>query len=82
MLGEWGIETQYISATVLPGDDFFTHANEGWIKQATLPEGMPKMDSFTEVFLRSESQIQAIVDDVLAGKGKRATGGVGCRDGR
>lgn len=74
MLGEWGIETQYISATVLPGDDFFTHANEGWIKQATLPEGMPKMDSFTEVFLRSESQIQAILDDVLAGKGKRDTG--------
>lgn len=74
MLGEWGFETRHLSPTISPGDDFFAYVNEGWIEQATLPEGMPNMNSFMEVFLRSESQIQTILDDVLAGKGKRDTG--------
>jgi endothelin-converting enzyme/putative endopeptidase len=65
LLGEWGLETQYFSESVAPGDDFFTYVNEGWIKQAKFPPGMPKMDSFTEVFLRTEGQIQDIMDDLL-----------------
>ena len=70
MLGEWGIETRYFSPEVSPGDDFFTYVNEGWLAQAQFPEGMPRMDSFTEVFLRSEDQIQAIVDEILASDGE------------
>ena len=27
MLGEWGIETRYLSPEVSPGDDFFTYLN-------------------------------------------------------
>ena len=73
LLGKWGIETQYISPTVDPGNDFYTYVNEGWLKQAQLPKGMPSMDSFTEVFLRSEQQLQAILDDVLAHPGKPAS---------
>ncbi|CAA0111554.1 Neutral endopeptidase [Halioglobus japonicus] len=66
LLGDWGVETQHISSSVSPGDDFFTYVNEGWIKQAEFPEGMPRMDSFTEVYLRSESQVQSIIEDLLA----------------
>ncbi len=68
LLGDWGIETQHLSPSVSPGDDFFTYVNEGWIEQAEFPEGMPRMDSFTEVFLRSEIQIQTIIDELLASK--------------
>lgn len=75
MLGKWGIETQYLSPSVVPGDDFFTYVNEGWIEQAQLPQGMPRMDSFTEVYLRSESQIDAIIKDLIANKSQRDTGG-------
>jgi len=66
MIGSWGIDTDHLSATVKPGDDFYAYVNEGWLQQAEFPQGMPRMDSFTEVFLRSESQIQAILDEALA----------------
>ncbi|MEZ5572134.1 MAG: M13 family metallopeptidase [Halioglobus sp.] len=66
VMGNWGIESQYLSPAVLPGDDFYTYVNEGWINQAEFPQGMARMDAFTEVYLRSESQIKAIVNDLLA----------------
>lgn len=75
MLGKWGIETRHISASVAPGDDFFTYVNEGWIEQAQFPPGMPRMDSFTEVFLRTESQIQDIIKELLADADKRGPEG-------
>ncbi|MCB1690663.1 MAG: M13 family metallopeptidase [Halioglobus sp.] len=75
MLGDWGLETQHLSPSVSPGDDFFTYVNEGWIEQAQFPQGMPRMDSFTEVYLRSESQIQAIIEDLLAAKTERSPDG-------
>src|SRR5437588_244288 len=37
--GNWGVETQYISKSIKPGDDFFTYVNEGWIKSTKIPEG-------------------------------------------
>jgi putative endopeptidase len=35
--GNWGVETQFISKSVKPGDDFFTYVNEGWIKSTKIP---------------------------------------------
>jgi putative endopeptidase len=66
MLGDWGIELQHFSPTVDPGQDFFSHVNEGWIRQAKLPQGMPRMDAFTEVHLRSEAQLQRILEELIA----------------
>lgn len=66
MLGDWGIEAQYIAPDVKPGNDFYTYVNDGWLKKAQLPQGMASMNSFTEVFLRSEEQINTIVADLLA----------------
>lgn len=37
--GNWGVETQYISKTVKPGDDFFTYVNEGWVRSTKIPKG-------------------------------------------
>lgn len=37
--GNWGVETQYVSKTVRPGDDFFTYVNEGWLKSTRIPDG-------------------------------------------
>lgn len=70
MMGDWGIELHHVSPTVAPGNDFYTYVNEGWLKQAQLPQGMPSMDSFTEVYLRSEQQLQVILDDLLASEGR------------
>lgn len=37
--GDWGIETEYFSDTLRPGDNFYQYVNEGWIEIATLPKG-------------------------------------------
>jgi len=37
--GNWGVETNRISKTVSPGDDFFTYVNEGWLKSTRIPDG-------------------------------------------
>lgn len=61
MLGEWGIETRYVATDIAPGDDFFRYVNQGWLNSVELPQGFPRIDSFLEVTLRSEAQIQAII---------------------
>lgn len=80
MLGEWGVETQYFSKNVSPGDDFYTYVNEGWLQITKLPQGLPRMDSFVEVHLRSEAQIKAIIDDLLEGKTLGVSGGQQIKD--
>lgn len=64
-LGNWGVEIQHLSPSVTPGKDFYTYVNEGWIKQAQIPQGLPSMNSFMEVYLRSEGQIKDIIDGLL-----------------
>lgn len=64
MLGAWGVETQYVSKTLPPGDDFYRYVNEGWLNTAEFPQGFARVDSFVEVYLRSEKQIQAIITHI------------------
>lgn len=61
MLGRWGIETRYLSQAVAPGDDFFRYVNEGWLNSVAIPQGFPRIDSFLEVALRTEHQLQTII---------------------
>jgi putative endopeptidase len=61
--GNWGIETQYISKTVKPGDDFFTYVNQGWVESTQMPSGFNVFGSFNEVGLRTEERINAIILD-------------------
>jgi putative endopeptidase len=75
MYGEWGVETGNISKTVSPGDDFYVYVNEGWLNSTEVPEGFPRKDSFVVVHLRTEKQINTIINDLLAGKTKGMTGG-------
>lgn len=65
-IGDWGIATDYLSATVKPGDDFFTYVNEGWLKQAKFPPGVPRIDSFMELSLQAEADIREIIADASA----------------
>ncbi len=74
-LGSWGIETSNISSAVKPGDDFYQYVNEGWLKTAVLPQGLPRQNSFIEVQLRTEKQLIAIIDDLIAGQLTDAEGG-------
>jgi len=63
-LGAWGIETQHISSTVDPGDDFFRYVNEGWLESAGMPAGFPANGAFLELHLLSESRVADIIADM------------------
>ncbi len=62
-LGTWGIETQHISETVQPGDDFNTYVNEGWIEGAEIPAGYSSSGGFLNLHLESQEQVRGIIED-------------------
>lgn len=71
--GRWGVETGYIAADVAPGDDFYLHVNKGWLESASIPAGFPMTGAFVHLMLRTEEQLQAIIDELRAGKAEAGT---------
>lgn len=72
-LGDFGVETQYISDTVDPGDDFYRFVNEGWIDTAELPQGFSSLSGFTELFLSTEERVQGLINEAAAREGADGT---------
>ena len=60
-LGNWGIETRHINADINPGDDFFRHVNDGWLKGTRIPDGFARFGSFTELAIEAEDRVEAII---------------------
>ena len=65
-LGDWGVQTEHVSATVEPGNDFFRYVNEGWLETTELPAGFSSFGAFTELYLRSEDRIEEIIHEAAA----------------
>ena len=57
VLGNWGIEKQFISKDIKPGDDFYRFVNEGWLKTATPPPGFPYSNALTAASLKTQAQL-------------------------
>lgn len=66
-IGEWGVDTDGLSKTVRPGDDFYRYVNEHWLKTAKIPAGMSSNDSFVEVFLSTEQRVADIITEAREG---------------
>lgn len=66
-LGSWGIETQHLSDSVRPGDDFFRFVNEGWLDSAEMPAGFSRFTAFRELELEAEERVNAIIQDAKSG---------------
>jgi endothelin-converting enzyme/putative endopeptidase len=66
ILGSWGVETQHISPTVKPGDDFYRHVNGGWLKDAKPPPGMPYANAFVDAFMRTQGHLDELFTRLLA----------------
>ena len=60
-IGEWGVDTTGMSRTVRAGDDFYRYVNEGWLKTAKAPAGIPYIDAFVEVYLSTEQRVGRII---------------------
>ncbi|MFH6995065.1 M13 family metallopeptidase [Flavobacterium sp. FlaQc-48] len=72
--GDWGIETQFISKTVLPGNDFYSYVNEGWLKSATIPAGFSGFSNYSEVQRKVNERIARIIHgEVTVGNVSKAS---------
>nr|WP_314492214.1 M13 family metallopeptidase [uncultured Chryseobacterium sp.] len=60
---DWGIETDFISKSVSPGNDFYTYVNEGWLKSAKIPLGSSGFNSFSEAKDKINLRINEIIRD-------------------
>ena len=56
----WGLSLDYIDRTLPPGADFFTYANNGWLKTAVLPPDRPATGAFSDIAIRNEERLKAI----------------------
>ena len=55
-----------LSDSIVPGDDFYRYVNHDWISKARIPAGMSRINSFVELHLSTEKQIQTIIDELKA----------------
>lgn len=56
-----GIDPATLSADIRPGDDFYRYVNQGWLKSAKPPEGVPYLDASVEVYLTTEERVAGII---------------------
>lgn len=74
ILGDWGIETQFISKDIKPGDDFYRYVNEGWLQTATPPAGYPFSNAFVDATVRTQAQLRELIGSILASDPAPGTG--------
>lgn len=60
----YGQQKIVLSDTIEPGNDFYRYVNEDWVNKAQIPTGMPRINSFVELYLNTEKQIQSLIDQL------------------
>ncbi|WP_137167727.1 M13 family metallopeptidase [Salinimonas lutimaris] len=65
-LGEFGVDLTAMDKTVKPGDDFFRYASGTWYDNYELPADKVRYGAFTALHERSQDQVKAIIDDIMA----------------
>ncbi|HKC15133.1 MAG TPA: M13 family metallopeptidase [Steroidobacteraceae bacterium] len=64
--GGWGFDLTGLDRSVNPGDDFFHYANGTWIKNTPVPSDRSRWGTFDRLNAKSETDLKAIVDELLA----------------
>ena len=62
----YGQQKIVLSDSIQPGNDFYRYVNDDWIKKAKIPTGMPRINSFVDLYLNTEKQTQAIIEQLQA----------------
>ena len=65
-IAPWGVNLDYIDRDQKPGQDFFTYANGGWLKTATIPPDRPAAGAGLEISIQNEGRLKEIVADLHA----------------
>ncbi len=61
-----GIEKQYISDSLSPGDDFYQFVNDGWLKSTKIPADRSNYGSFSSIDDAAKEAIKTIIDECVA----------------
>lgn len=67
----WGIETQFISKTIRPGNDFYKYVNEGWLQSKTIPAGSSVFGTYGEIGNKVNERIANVIHEGADVKGTR-----------
>src|SRR5215468_4895340 len=60
LIAPWGLSLDYVDQTLKPGADFFTYANNGWLKTAQIPPDRPAAGTFLDLIMRNDERLKAI----------------------
>lgn len=61
-----GLELEYVSKSVAPGDDFYEYANEGWLKNTEIPADQSNWGSFSVIDDAVKANIRTIIEEAAA----------------
>src|SRR5215813_749144 len=60
--GAWGYDTANIDKNTKPGDDFFRHANGGWLDKAQIPADKPAVSLRLAMSDRTEGRLHDMME--------------------
>jgi putative endopeptidase len=60
--GAWGVDLKSRDARVKAGDDFFAHANGGWLAAHEIPSDQPSTSAGRDVFNLTQDQLRALIE--------------------
>lgn len=64
--GDWGVDTELLSTTVEPGDDFYRFVNDGWIAKTAIPPDRNFLSEPWVAQLKIYDDVAAMMEEILA----------------
>ena len=61
-----GIDISGLDRSIHPQDDLYRHVNAGWLQRTAIPPDRVSHSAFSEIFDKTERDLQAIIDEILA----------------
>lgn len=65
-IGDFGVDLAGRDEAVRPQDDFFRYSNGKWMDEFEIPSDLAMYGSFTQLFLDSEENVKAIIEEAAA----------------
>jgi putative endopeptidase len=65
VLGAWGVDLSALDRSVRPGDDFFGHANGGWLRTAQVPADRTRWGMWDQLQEAAERNVYEIIAELV-----------------
>ncbi|MEO0697255.1 MAG: M13 family metallopeptidase [Pseudomonadota bacterium] len=63
--GSWGVQTEYLSTDITPGDNFYQYVNDGWLRMTSLPPGRSSLSALNVVAQETRAQSAEILETAI-----------------